>query len=74
MHAAFITAHEGTGTGLGGGRGEGVSLGNGLGDSVGVGLATSEGLGVGGTAVGALPHAASTNRTAAEATPTFTRS
>ena len=60
VHAAFITAHEGIGIGLGGGSGDGVSLGRGLGEGVGVGLATSEGLGLGGIAVGALPHAAST--------------
>ena len=72
VHVAFITAHEGTGTGLGGGRGEGVSLGSGLGEGVGVGLATSEGLGLGGTAVGALPHAASTTKAASAPTPSLT--
>src|ERR1700688_3936196 len=72
VQAAFITAHEGTGIGLGGGKGDGVSLGSGLGDGVGVGLATSVGLGLGGAAVGALPHAASTRTANSAPTQTLT--
>ena len=72
VHTAFITAHEGTGMGLGGGSGDGVSLGSGLGDGVGVGLATSEGLGLGGTAVGALPQAASNSTDTSAPTPSLT--
>ncbi|HEX3509124.1 MAG TPA: hypothetical protein VHW94_12110, partial [Candidatus Dormibacteraeota bacterium] len=73
VQVAFITAQEGTGIGLGGGSGDGVSLGRGLGDGEGVGLATSVGLGLGGTAVGALPHAASNTRPARAPTPLFIR-
>ncbi|HVC76743.1 MAG TPA: hypothetical protein VND96_09530 [Candidatus Micrarchaeaceae archaeon] len=72
VQTAFITAHEGTGIGLGGGSGDGVSLGKGLGEGVGVRLATSEGLGVGRTAVGALPQAASTRTAASAPTPSLT--
>jgi hypothetical protein len=73
VHVAFMTAHEGIGTGLAGGSGEGVMLGNALGDSLGVGVATSDGVGVDVTAVPGLPQAASTRRDASAPTPTFMR-
>jgi hypothetical protein len=66
-----MTAHEGTGTGLGGGSGEGVALGSGLGEGVGVRLAISDGLGLEVTAVPGFPQAASI-RTAASAPPSLT--
>jgi hypothetical protein len=72
VHVAFIAAHDGTGTGLGGGSGEGVMLGSGLGDALGVGLAISDGVGVA-TAVGDEPQAASTNRAARAPTPNLIR-
>ncbi len=71
VHVAFMTAQEGTGTGLAGGRGEG--LGDGLGEGVGVGVATSEGVGVAITAVGAEPQPAIDRKTASAPTPSFTR-
>lgn len=66
-----MTAHEGTGTGLGGGSGEGVALGSGLGEGVGVRLAISDGLGLEVTAVGALPQAASIRTAASAPTPSL---
>jgi hypothetical protein len=74
VHAAFMTAHEGTGTGLGGGSGEGLTVGKAL----GLGVATSEGVGVA-TAVGAEPHVgaepqpATARRTTRAPTPSLTR-
>lgn len=67
-----MVAHEGTGTGLGGGIGdaEGLASGDGLGEASGVGLASSEGVGLGFAAVPPPPHAVSAN-SKATATPSF---
>jgi hypothetical protein len=57
-----MTAQEGMGIGLAGGRGDGVSLGRGLGDSLGVGVAISVGVGLV-AAVGDEPQPATTSKT-----------
>ena len=71
MQDARIVAHEGTGTGLGGGIGDadGLASGDGLGVASGVGLTSSEGVGLA-AAVPPPPHPASANSKAA-ATPSL---
>jgi hypothetical protein len=73
VHVAFMTAHEGTGIGVGGGNGDGVTLGSGLGEGLGDGLATSEGVGLVLTAVPAFPQAATTRTTTTAPTPHLIR-